>query len=356
MGKESDKQIYNKKLITVSFIAMFGVMLIHSGTIEDYNLLYEFGILNGIAGSIELTITDLALSANAFFFMSAAYHFYYGLTKEQISYKLKRRIHTLLIPYVIAVTVSIEYYWLIYIIPGLTERVSMEKPDLSFTRIFNEYLNPKFDYPLWFMKYLMIYACLSVIILQFLKHKRLAQISIVILVALDVLGIVTNFYVTWGSVYLVGAYKGLYSGKFEEGLSCKLFNKYKNLDLILLILYLIMFFFIERTALAYTICLNTYKYVSPFLLWSLSNKMIKFGTLLQKYWWSQITFVVYSYHVLVLPVLMKVLYMIFSNSVLTGMISYFGGPILTFIVMIGGSTIIRKNSVCWSLLTGGRGK
>ena len=356
MEKESDKQIYNKKLIAVSFVAMFGVMLIHSGTIEDYNLLYEFGILNGIAGRIESTITDMALSANAFFFMSAAYHFYYGLTEEQISHKLRRRIHTLLIPYVIAVTVSIGYYWLIYIIPGLTERISMEKPNLSFIRIFNEYLNPKFDYPLWFMKYLMIYACLSVIILQLLKNKRLAQIIIGILVALDVFGIVTNFYVTWGSVYLVGAYKGLYSEKFEDGLSCGILNKYKNLSFIILVFYLIVFFFAERTGWAYIICLNIYKYISPFLLWSLSNRLIKFGTILQKHWWSQITFVVYSYHVLILPVLMKILYMTLPNNVLIGMASYILGPILTFAAMIVGSSIIRKNAMCWSLLTGGRGK
>lgn len=198
MGKDSDKQIYDKKLITVSFIAMFGVMLIHSGTIEDYNLLYKVGILNGIVGHVELTITDLAISANSFFFMSAAYHFYYGLTEEQISHKLRRRIQTLLIPYVIAVTVSIGYYWLIYIIPGLTERISMENPDMSIPRLLNEYLNPKFDYPLWFMKYLMIYACLSVVVLRLLKHKRLAQISIGVVIILDVLGVITNFYVTWG--------------------------------------------------------------------------------------------------------------------------------------------------------------
>ena len=159
-----------------------------------------------------------------------------------------------------------------------------------------------------------------------------------------------------GGVYLVGAYKGLYSEKFEDGLSCKIFNKYRNLDLIFLLLYLIIFFFIERTGLAYTICLNMYKYFSPFLIWSLSSKMIKLGAILQKHWWSQITFVVYSYHVLVLPVLMKLLYMTLPNHVLTGMVSYFGGPIVTFIVIIVGATIIRKNSKCWGLLTGGRGK
>lgn len=159
-----------------------------------------------------------------------------------------------------------------------------------------------------------------------------------------------------GGVYLVGAYKGLYSEKFEDGLSCGIFNKYKNLSFIILVLYLIVFFFVERTGVAYTIYLNIYKYISPFLLWSLSNRMIKFGTILQKHWWSQITFIIYSYHVLVLPALMKILYMILPNNVLTGMASYFFGPILTFIVMIVGSTIIRKNSMCWSLLTGGRGK
>lgn len=119
-----------------------------------------------------------------------------------------------------------------------------------------------------------------------------------------------------GSVYLVGAYKGLYSEKFEDGLSCRIFNKYKNLSFIILAFYLIVFFFVEGSGLTYTICLNIYKYISPFLLWSLSNRMIKFGTILQKHWWSQIT----------------------------------------FIVMIVGASIIRKNSMCWSLLTGGRGK
>lgn len=53
---------------------------------------------------------------------------------------------------------------------------------------------------------------------------------------------------------------------------------------------------------------------------------------------------------------MKILYMTLPNNVLIGMASYILGPILTFAAMIVGSSIIRKNAMCWSLLTGGRGK
>lgn len=118
-------EFYNLNTSLLGFIGILGVIYIHSNNISTYGLYFENGIMCGIVGIIETLVVKLSSVANAYFFMISGYHFYQGISKKEILSKLFRRIKTLIIPYFIAVCVSILYYYIISIIPGLMEKLGM---------------------------------------------------------------------------------------------------------------------------------------------------------------------------------------------------------------------------------------
>lgn len=347
--------IYNLQTSIIGFIGILGVIFIHSNNIGAYGLKFENGISSGLIGIIEIVIIKLAAVANSYFFMISGYHFYYGISKEKIRGKLHRRIKTLVLPYLIAVCLSIFYYFMISVVPGLMERLGM--PLISWTPelIVCQFLNPTFDYPLWFANYLILFSYFSPVLFWVYNKRRLSYIVLVLLIGTNVFSLVNNSYYNWLSVYYLGGFIGFNTKEFTNGLSMSKNNKSQWLVYVGLFAITIMMV-IEEVFNFSNFASRVYMYFSPFILWEIVGRKIRRDYKSIKIrWWMSITFFVYSYHVFILPVITKIIKMILPSNPITAILSFVVSPLLTYGILIVAAKILKLKPMLWNLINGGRG-
>lgn len=353
---ELNKQdIYNLQTSIIGFMGILGVIFIHSNNIGAYGLKFENGILSGVIGIIEIVIIKLAAMANSYFFMISGYHFYYGISKEKIKGKLHRRIKTLVLPYLIAVCLSIIYYFMISIIPGLMERLGMPLISWSPQLIVCQVFNPTFDYPLWFANYLIVFSFFSPVLYWIYNKRRLSYIVLVLLISTNIFSLVNNSYYNWLSVYYIGGFIGFNTKEFTNGLSVSKINKPRWLVYVVLFAITIIMVFEEVFNFS-DFASRAYMYISPFVIWEIVERKIqRENKIIKIRWWMSITFFVYSYHVFILPVITKIIKMILPNNPITAILNFVVSPLLTYSILIVIAKILKLKPMLWKLINGGRG-
>lgn len=351
----STKEFYNLQTSIMGFIGIIGVIFIHSNNIGAYELQFENGILSGVVGIIEILIIKLAAMANSYFFMISGYHFYQGISKEKIKGKLFRRFKTLVIPYVIAVSISIIYYFAISIIPGLMGRLGMTMITWTPKLIACQFLNPTFDYPLWFVNYLIVFSFWSPILYWIYCKRKFSYFAMILLIITNVFSLIDNSYYTWFSVYFIGGYIGFNTKEFTSGLSVSKTTKYQRYIYVVLVLFSIMLV-IEHLYDLSNVVSRVYMYISPFVIWEIvANKLRGCRKKIEIRWWMTITFFIYSYHVFVLPVITKIIKMVLPNNPVTALVSFVISPLLTYMSLITVAKVLKIKPELWNLINGGRG-
>ena len=192
---------FDNKLIWIKFVLAFSVVVLHV-----INFGPAFSTDNSYIQMLWDGVSNIANIAVPCFFAISGFLFYYNFSWNKLIGKWKRRIFSLVIPFVIWNTIIYVYYYFI-------SRVSvfeMETVNFSVKGFILAIVNST-NSPLWFIRTLVVYIIVSPLLVKLWKNKAIGLLMIVSLVGTNYIGIstpiVSNYYLP---MFLLGAYMAIY--------------------------------------------------------------------------------------------------------------------------------------------------
>lgn len=355
-----DNSILSKTIEWLRFFCIVAVVLLHSFGDENVFNSYSYGAYDTIRILFSKCLCRVAVPI---FFLISGYLFFVKLEKWRTDIwveKLKRRAKTLLLPYflwnIISIVFALALLYAKFVLRGgdAPDLVAWYK-SIGGLRVFwdgREGLYPH-NYPLWFIRDLIVFVIISPIIYCFVKKTGI--VGIVILYIANVLNI-------WGNV----------PGFSEEGLfffSLGAFFSIRRLD----------FTAICKKHLIIAICVAiplilamVYTYGNNNNVWRYARRLFSlFGSaatigivvlLFQKgkiqvhQLLSKSTFLVFAAHgTIVLPYIRMALGKVLPSNQIGLIIKYFSAPLFTVALLVLCNYLLSKlMPKTLSVLTGGR--
>lgn len=203
----------SNKIRYIYFILTIGMVMYHSSSFDIFNI-KKFNDFDNFALSLYGMIADnIGYVCMVFFFFMSGFWFYKGLeSNKDTMKKCGKRIHTLLIPFLIWTVILGSY------------KICTSQITISFENIFYHIFESPIVGPLWYILGLLILQLFAPLVVL-LKKKRtlltLLFLMIIIYISLRNLGVIPKFleFENWWwynnlifymPVYIIGAYIGMY--------------------------------------------------------------------------------------------------------------------------------------------------
>ena len=323
----------SNKIKLISLLSIVMVIYIHNYNIKE-GMVYFFDIDSSLA-FINIFIQNLfsegfSRTAVPIFFLISSYLFFQKFTLNGYPRKIFKRIRTLFLPYLFWTTVVVLIHFTLQSIPSLTHFFNKRLiVDLSFWELFVRTWIDPLNYPLWFLRDLIVLTILTPFVYYFLKY--LPKMTLVVMLILWFLD--TSLYIIDHDSLLfftIGAYIALFQ---EEFISIKISNKK---FIFVLISYLCLAFFKAylltengslETVFTMVLFQKSLILMGIIVLWFLLDR-VKMLSLL---FFTQFTFLFYVFHEPTLTILEKGILALFGRSPFVSFISYLFLPV--FILM-----------------------
>lgn len=192
--------LYNRTKITaISFISIVLVVMIHSyyNEGENYPLTRSLQVFSGTNG--------LASVAVPMFFTISGFLFFNGVKRIKDCFeKQKKRVRTVLLPYLIWNVVFVLWYTVLENIPAISDFINSNiygtLKDLSFLETIGYlYINPS-AFHLWFLRNLIIFIILSPILFVLIKYFPWPAIAVIIVASPIIKLVGLQFFVIGGII------------------------------------------------------------------------------------------------------------------------------------------------------------
>ncbi|MCQ2326584.1 MAG: acyltransferase [Bacteroidales bacterium] len=223
LTKQDYDLLQSKTFNWLRFPLIFFILFIH--TISLYECSNNIVVIN-IGYLFKEIIARLGVP---FFFIVSGYYFFYSknteecLTRNSYFAKLKKRIRTLLVPYLFWNLLCALYYLLVPYI-GLADKSIFSVNDFLSALVVQKDYAPA-DYPLWYLRDLIVLCVLSPLIYVIIKYLRVFSLwlfSLPFIFNLNV-GLGDNYLIQQSILFFpVGAYFAIrgkniiyYSRKFK---------------------------------------------------------------------------------------------------------------------------------------------
>lgn len=325
----------SKKIKFISFISIVMVIYIHNYNIKD-GTSYFFDIDSLFAFS-NIFIQNLFSEGFSrvsipIFFIISAYLFFQNFTLSIYRYKIFKRIRTLLLPYLFWTSIVVLIHLTLQSIPILVHFFNKKMiVDLSLWELFiRTWINP-LNYPLWFLRDLILLTTLVPIIFFFLK--KLPQITLIIITIVWFLN--TSLHIMDNNslpFFFYGAYIALFKNEI-------LYKKISNSFFV----YLLIFYLVLSATKAYFLTIDATLEFTPFMilfqkglilmgiitLWFAIDR-VKLKSIL---FLTQFTFLFYVFHEPALTILEKGVNAFFGRSTFISLLSYLFLPFLIILYL-----------------------
>lgn len=334
------------KISFFNFMLSVLIVVLHSNCKITLGWSNDGTILSDFIEVLSLYISCIGHIAVPMFYIISAYLFYYNIsTMKSVLFKIKKRVNSLLLPYLLWNALFVLIFWSILHSP-IASYLHMTNNLSSISDVLMSIINSDLT-PLWFVKNLLIFVALSPII-WLIARKNLSVIILVILLS----GIVVVVYeisyfnfLYWIPSYFIGILftKSSVSHFFTtESSSCKFTMLY-------LIFFLLLIIFTVHSGHMYL-----YRIIAPMLIWKLSDYILKKYHFVPKYYWSY-SFFIYCTHFFVINVIQKLLYLVLGNSNFAYITIYAVTPFLVIPLCIFMANIVNKKvPKGYKILTGNR--
>lgn len=339
-----------KKKKIVSFLLSIMVCLIHISSFGQYSHIADN--MSGVNEVLSKVIRDsfTRYAVPLFFIISGALFFRDYNDKKYLD-KIKKRINTLLIPYLFWNVV-----WLLFDIATSYTFISnyfigREKFVLSFSSVLDAILHHKCNVVFWFVFDLMFFVLISPIIDK-LVHNRYIGIGVTVLLAvlcLFNLGLPVNVFTYPTSIvyYFIGAIIGKH---FFDGFCKKTSLLVQIISLIILLITAVVFYFADL--------IDSNPYFTFLLVpcaWAFWNVADLFVYKLPSFSLFKNSFVIYAMHINVSAVITKLLYLVFPKCGWMALPNFILTLVLTVSVIHLFCHIVNKISPnLYKIITGGR--
>ena len=105
---------FARKVTFVSFLMQLGIVMVHMNTEQYFELGTSVTITDALCKWIYKLCFDGGTVSLSFFMICSAFLLYYNLTKENVVEKFRRRIFSLLVPFMIWNVVGMVFYAVYY--------------------------------------------------------------------------------------------------------------------------------------------------------------------------------------------------------------------------------------------------
>lgn len=342
----------SKKMTFFSFWLMVGVVFIHSVVQNDISL----------SSIIQVFISHYLLQfCVPLFFIISGYLFFLNVNKMSSNIylnKLKKRFKTLVVPYFIWTLLIFGLVYFFQLLPVVRNFFPIKFSEMTSGEVIKNAIVYPYNYPLWFIRELIIYILITPLIYLFLRY-----ISVMFLVILFFYGLFYdsffNYHIKILQVYpffffALGSYLGLSKNNL-----C--FNQKMTF------LYGVFFFGMNIICLFYdenklTLDSGLAKYLfdftrnfknllGAFFMWLLYDFMIKSRPLVFKNYYKY-SFLIFVLHGIPTIMLVKISQK-FLVSQSMGIIFYLLIPLFIIVLCIYlGKVLEKRNIKIYRLLTG----
>jgi surface polysaccharide O-acyltransferase-like enzyme len=354
------KESISQKIKITSLLLIIMVIFLHSYNIQQgTTFLFEadsfFSFVNiFIQNIISEGLTRIAVPL---FFIISSFLLFQNFNISSYKDKISKRVHTYLIPYFFWTTTVVLIYFILQSAPGFSQFFNDELiKDLSMRElIIRTWIDPE-NYPLWFLRDLMILTIFSPLVFLFIK--KVPKIFLLILGASWLFGIPkSSIDLSYKPepvlFFTIGAYFAVISDRL---IKIKISNK--------------LFLYLALTYLALLIMKAIFITINPeneiLLIKLVHNVSILLGIsviwfFLDRYKFAQLssltsfTFLFYVFHEPALRILKKAGYAIMGQNTVSSLILYFSVPILVLLFLTVFGTILKKYFPKFgSIITGNR--
>lgn len=323
------------------------IVLLHSNCKNTLNWVNDGSLFSDIIEKFIIYVCYLGHLAVPTFFIISAFLFYRNIKniKDTIK-KIKKRIKTLFVPYILWNTIFVLIFLSIFNSP-ISHFIHAPNDLNSISNTIKAILNSSYT-PLWFIKNLLIYICLSPLLYYLSKH-------LICLLFIIILSIINIYYfndisyyspIYWLPCYLIGI---LFTKEYfiHFFISDSTLNKlHTTLYLSVFIILLILAVHINQ--------LYIYRLLAPIIIWRLSNAILCKNKIKTKYYWKY-SFFIYCVHFFIINTLQKVMCIIMGNSNTSYIIIFLSTPFIVIPICIGiASFMEHKMNKCYNILTGNR--
>jgi len=328
------KRFWNKITI-ISFACSLMVIYTHAFNLETY------GIKDGLIYNIEIITNTFNTNAVPFFFAISGLLFFRNFQMNDIRIKYKKRVKTILIPYIIW---CIIYYLFNVVVTNanIFFNIANVKPvELSISELINWLWNTEY-YTLWFLKNLIIFIALSPIEYFVLKNRKKIPMGIFSFVVAFFIIDAINVRILDGFIfYLFGAYIGINHMNSTE-------YKNKTFSFISVMIAIVAgIITIVRGGAISRILLIVFAWYA-LDLFNIEEMKIPL--------WMKNTFFFYLCHDLILEPLERMFFLLFGKQPqILAIIDYIFMPIITILIMLLIAKLATKYiPKIWNVVIGGR--
>lgn len=196
---------FHNKVLILNIILTFIIVLLHSqplnrigiSTDDNYPLVHGVGVFAQVGVPM-------------FFFISAMLFYKSISAMSDIKLKLKKRLSTLAIPYILWNSLFVAIYWTMTHIHFIASMMNMHPVPSDIAGISMSILDSKYTV-LWFVKDLIIFSLISPLFYMMLKSKIITIISICGVVYMNIsYNMEYESIWSWIPIYLLGGCVGFY--------------------------------------------------------------------------------------------------------------------------------------------------
>lgn len=342
--KEMKEETFKNKILWYNFIMCLLVVCIHAQNMYIFQEPVPW-----INHSISFLVERISCLAVPGFFMCSGYLFYRKFTWENLPDKLKRRVFSLVIPFL---TWNFLYYMFHLVarqFPYLGKLFDTAVP-FSLQEFLSAVIFFKYNPVFWFMLYLILFSFSSPIIYSLLKKKWIGLFVVVAVFALNFFAVFTaylpikvNDIFGWSIYYLIGSYLGIH----WETL---ILPKRKYIPTVIFLIGSCVSFIVayvndqNEWIYIYKICGSAFLW---YLIWMIPLPKAKR--------WMKNTFFIYSVHQIMALFLNKMGNLFWGNSMYIGGIIFLMIPVIVIVFCYWLEKILLKYCpFMWKILSGGR--
>lgn len=323
------------------------IVLLHSNCKVTLNWVNDGSLISNAIERFIIYVCSLGHLAVPTFFIISAFLFYRNIksTKDTIE-KFKKRIKTLFLPYILWNTIFVLIFLFIFNSP-ISQFIHTPNNLNSLSDIIKAIINSSYT-PLWFIKNLLIYICLSPLLFYLSKHLIYLLLTIILSIISVYYFDSINYYspLYWFPCYLIGIL-------FTKEYFIYFFISDSTLSKVHLILYLLIFIILLILAVHMN-QIYIYRLLAPIVIWRLSNTILYKNKIKTKYYWKY-SFFIYCVHFFIINVSQKVMSLIIGNSNISYIIIFLSTPFIVIPICVGiASFMEHKMNKCYNILTGNR--
>lgn len=345
-----DSSYFSKKITFLNVFLTFIIVVLHAKTPERWGMPLDMNY-----PFIYMIYIFTQVGVPMFFFISGLL-FYRNCAFGDIERKLKSRIYSLLIPYLIWNILFVGLFWILTHISYIHNKMNMGDVLNDPFEIIHAILNARYTV-LWFVKDLMIFCLLSAGIYIALKNKITAFFVLILLFVNAMFGDYGYESIfMWFPMYFSGAIVG----RFYLGLSGiygvignVIKKKYYKVSISFL---LVLFFtFLYVLSVKNKDLLFYYRFFSPIILWFLTD-LLFIGFIERRFnikQWMSYMFFIFCTHQFLLNVLQKIIVLNFSPTFIVLNCTFIITPIVVVLILIQVAKVLSRYKF-YIYLSGGR--